>query len=412
MARHPVHDAGAHPLAVAAHGVDVEADAAVADEDVDRTGGRLGVDVGALGAGVLGDVDDRLAGGVHDRAQGLVEGAVADGDHVDDDRVLRLHVGGHLLERAGERGRVGVVGLEQPLAQVALLRARQPGHRGGVVGVLLDQRQRLQHRVVQVGGHVGALLGAHPLGALGAEVVDQAHRPRPDHDRQAHQAEEARDRHRHREGGLAGGDGEDDQRGDDQAEPRGDARVGRPAAVAEDRAERVDATGGVHPALALGLVGLPPQQGDARDGQDDRPEQRTLAEDPLEAQHHAEEQRAQRDGRTGVTQARAPPGTPAGAAGALQAGCADVEALVGRQEHPQTGVEQQPEAAEERGGDEEAAHPQHRDRQVLGEARGDAADDRRGEVAGGTAWLCGAGSRGGRHRASIVAGTRPRDHED
>ena len=107
VARHPVDDAAADAVPVRRDAVDVEAGAAVADEDVHRGVRGLGVDVGALGAGVLGDVDDRLAGGVHDRAQRVVERAVADGDDVDDDVVLRLDVGRHLLERAGERGRVG-----------------------------------------------------------------------------------------------------------------------------------------------------------------------------------------------------------------------------------------------------------------------------------------------------------------
>ena len=302
VARHPVDDAVADAVAVAGDAAQVEAGAAVADEHVDRSAGGLGVDVGALRAGVLGDVDDGLARGEDERAQRLVEVAVADGDDVDDHGVLRLDVGRHLLQRSREGRRVGGVGLEQPLAQVALLRPREAGDGGGVVGVLLDQREGLQHRVVQVRGHVGALLGAHALGPLRAEVVDEPQRPWADDDGEAEQPEQARDQHRHREGRLAGGDGEDDESRDDQAEAGGDPGVGGPAAVAEDRAERVDAPGGVHPALALGLVGLPPQQPDARDAEDDRPEERPLAEDPLDAEDHAEEQRPQRDRRSGVTQ--------------------------------------------------------------------------------------------------------------
>ena len=43
-----------------------------------------------------------------------------------------------------------------------------------VVGALLDERQRLKHRVVDVRGHLGALLRADPLSALGGEVAAEA----------------------------------------------------------------------------------------------------------------------------------------------------------------------------------------------------------------------------------------------
>ena len=82
-----------------------------------------------------------------------------------------LDLGGRSPRRAaGERAVVGGLAGVEPGPQVALLGAGQPGHGGRVAGVLLDQGQRLQHRVVQVGGDVGALLGADPLGALGGEV--------------------------------------------------------------------------------------------------------------------------------------------------------------------------------------------------------------------------------------------------
>ena len=65
-------------------------------------GGDLGVDVDPAGAGVLGRVDHRLAGGVHERrAARSVERAVADGDHLDGDAVGVLDLGGR--RRAGRR---------------------------------------------------------------------------------------------------------------------------------------------------------------------------------------------------------------------------------------------------------------------------------------------------------------------
>ena len=49
---------------------------------------------------------------------------------------------------------------------------------------------------MQVGGHVGTLLGADPLGTFGTQVVDQSQRPRPDHDGETDHAEQTRDEHR------------------------------------------------------------------------------------------------------------------------------------------------------------------------------------------------------------------------
>ena len=137
-----------------------------------------------------------------------------------------------------------------------------------------------------------------------------------------------------------------------------------------------------------------------------------LAEDALEAEHDAEEERTQGDRRTGVAQPRATARPLAGPRRALQAGGTHLEALVGGQEHPQPGVEHQPEAAEEGGRDEEAAHPQHRHAEVGGQAGRDAAGDGRREVAVGPSGPTGSGRVCLAHRGSIVAGARRADHED
>ena len=87
---------------------------------------------------------------------------VADDDHLDGaprsrPRPRRPAATSAGRERAALRRPLGVV---QPGAQLALLAAGQPGDLARLVGVALDQRQRLQHRVVQVRGDVGPLLGA------------------------------------------------------------------------------------------------------------------------------------------------------------------------------------------------------------------------------------------------------------
>ena len=66
----------------------------------------------------------------------------------------------------------------EPRAQLALLAARERGDLRRVVGALLHERERLEHRVVQVRGDLGALLRADALGALGVERAHEAHDPR------------------------------------------------------------------------------------------------------------------------------------------------------------------------------------------------------------------------------------------
>ena len=66
---------------------------------------------------------------------------------------------------------------EQPAAQLALLAARQARHLARIARALLDQRQRLQHRVVQVRGELGALLLADAGRTLEGEAAQQAHAP-------------------------------------------------------------------------------------------------------------------------------------------------------------------------------------------------------------------------------------------
>ncbi len=74
--------------------------------------------------------------------------------------------------------------LEQPGPQLALLGPGQARHLALVPGGALDERQGLEHRVVHGGGHVGALLVAHPLAPLDRQVAGQAQPPRAEDDQE------------------------------------------------------------------------------------------------------------------------------------------------------------------------------------------------------------------------------------
>ena len=118
------------------------------------------------------------AAAVDEGAEVLVEVAVADRHDLDRDADALLDRGGGGLDRGDQAAACEVLRLaEQPGAQLALLAARQ-AHRLGLVAGALDQRQGLQHRVVQVRGHLGALLGADPLAPLVASWRVQAQHQR------------------------------------------------------------------------------------------------------------------------------------------------------------------------------------------------------------------------------------------
>jgi hypothetical protein len=54
-------------------------------------------------------------------------------------------------------------------------------------GVALDQRQRVQHLVVDHGGHLGAFLLADPAFPLGPQLAERAPEQRRHHDADAEQ---------------------------------------------------------------------------------------------------------------------------------------------------------------------------------------------------------------------------------
>ena len=152
----------------------------------------------------------------------------------------------------------------EPVPQLALLPAGQPQHLAGLVGLALDQRERLQHRVVQVRGDLRALGLDDALAALLAEVAHQLEPPRHrDH-------RDADERGHHREQGeldLAELQVAEQEHGDPARDEHG-ARDHPP----HRRPARQPGAGALGPAAALGLVGLPPHDGRADRGHAERPD--------------------------------------------------------------------------------------------------------------------------------------------
>ena len=102
--------------------------------------------------------DERLAGGV-DRA-------VADRRQLDGDRLLVLDLGDDVAQRRAQRVAHELGLARHPGAQRVLLAARQARDRRRVVGLALDEGQRLQDRVVQVRGEALAHVVVRVLGLL------------------------------------------------------------------------------------------------------------------------------------------------------------------------------------------------------------------------------------------------------
>ena len=289
-------------------------------------------------------------------AQRLVDGRVADGDHLD--RRRRGRPRPRRPPRAARRPRVPSAPVVASYSQARRSRSWARASRatvGGVAGVLLDQREGLQHRVVQVRGHVGALLGADPLGALLGQVAGEPEQTQgPIIDAPARRTAEQRRDHARRgpRATWPPRTANSTSAPTSSATPGAEPGVRRPAAAAEHRPDRVDPAGVSTPALALRLVGLPPQHPDPDHGEQQRP--RTHA------------RRRERLRRAATTPSRARPGRPAGPASASRriarrpAACPGGSAVsrarvpesskgaLGRQHQPEAGVEHDPEAARAR----------------------------------------------------------------
>jgi hypothetical protein len=220
---------------------------------------------------------------------------------------------------------------------------------------------------VQVGGDLGAFLGADALRALLAEVADQ---PQPERDRQ-HGHPDQRGEHREQgelhlvEARAAQQEHADPGGHEDRAGQHPDR--GRPAAGPDDRAEHPGLRAAL-PAAALLLVGLPPDQR----GADQR--HRDAARDPA-VEHPG--QRADPDGEADAHREQA--------AGLLLLLVRDLlvrglDARLGH-EHPEQAVREDTGAAEGREQRERHPHPQHADVEVVRDPARDTGDGTTGPPA-------------------------------
>ena len=157
----------------------IEARPAVAHEHLRAPPVALRVDVHGRARAELGRVGHGLTRRGHDRLVRLVELSSPTTTTSDRYAVLLLHLGGGRLERAHKpaalpgRGPPG-----EPRPQLALLPPSQRRHLRRILGAPLHHRERLEHGVVQVRRHLGALLGADALRTLLGERPHEPHDPR------------------------------------------------------------------------------------------------------------------------------------------------------------------------------------------------------------------------------------------
>jgi hypothetical protein len=106
----------------------------------------------------LDRVAQRLARGGGKRLAAGIERPVADRRRLDVDRLLVLDLGNDVAQSRDERVADKLRLARHPGAQRLLPAAREACHRGRVVRLALDERERLQDRVVQLRGEALATI--------------------------------------------------------------------------------------------------------------------------------------------------------------------------------------------------------------------------------------------------------------
>jgi hypothetical protein len=231
------------------------------------------------------------------------------------------------LERGGERvARLlcGGPAPAQPVAQLALLATGEGGNRLGIARALLDEGERLKHRVVQVGSHLGALLRADALGALGRQRPRQPPPERGEDEAEGGDRDECRQRHVAQTGEGAVGVEEEEPGAHDEGDAEA-AAVERAEGSAFLVADGLGGRGGGGRRLrGLGPAApLAPDQRRPGGGEHDGPHD-CVVEQPAElAQREQQREDEQRDaGRGAAAAAPAGPGVvvSVGRGGLLRSG--------------------------------------------------------------------------------------------
>src|SRR6266849_2873591 len=197
---------------------------------------------------MLRRVRHRLARREHEHVRALVERGVTGAHDVDPEAVKLLDLGGRRLDGLGERPlrRRLPVGIE-PGAQLALLPPCERRHTACIGGIALDERERLQHRVVDARGEVGSLLRADARGVLRVPLADEPPRPRREHEHERRRDRTGCEQRRRRAVRVPA---DEEQDADDREDDRGDARAplvepegrasGRERGSGRDQCERPD----------------------------------------------------------------------------------------------------------------------------------------------------------------------------
>ena len=167
------------------YGFRIEAAAPVAHEDRDLVLSDVDEGRDLLRAGVLRGVRHRLARGEDECFHPVVDGYVARPDELDRNAEELLDLGCGGIHGCGKPTALGspLIGVE-PGTKLTLLAACQRGHAARIAGLALDERQRLQHRVVDACSHLGTLLRADAACPLGVPLGGQPPGPRPEHEQQ------------------------------------------------------------------------------------------------------------------------------------------------------------------------------------------------------------------------------------
>src|SRR5918996_2984183 len=123
-------------------------------------------------------VNHRFAGGGNEGTELLVQLCVTNDNRLDADLVRLLHPSGRDIDGGIERNRIErPAPSEEPCSELTFLNSRERCDlaRGFAA---LDQSEGLEHRIVQVRGHLSTFLGTHTFATLVGHLLGETKYPR------------------------------------------------------------------------------------------------------------------------------------------------------------------------------------------------------------------------------------------